>query len=118
MRLIVSLLAWVGVGGLTVALAEPPAGPASNASPPATPVSAATTDKAAVDAAEKRLISQGYKPEMRNGQRVFCRREQVMGSRLGEAKHCGTVEQLKILGQESRDITEHVQRTQLNPNGH
>jgi hypothetical protein len=55
---------------------------------------------------------------MRNGQKVFCRREQVLGSRLGEAKHCATIEQLKVSERESRTFTEEAQRHRITPEGH
>jgi len=73
--------------------------------------------KPAIDPDEKRLISQGYKPEMRDGQKVFCRREQTLGSRLGEARHCATAEQLKVSHQETHDVMDKIQRTQKNPQG-
>ncbi len=62
-------------------------------------------------------MAEGYKPEMRNGEKVFCRREQTLGSRLSEAKHCATAEQLKISQQETHDVIEKIQRTQKNPAG-
>ena len=132
MRFVVGVLACIGAGVLTVAVADPsppeqPAhGPSSpSATGPAAPAPAApqsdraatTVAKPAIDPVEKRLIAQGYKPEMRNGVKVFCRREAVLGSRLGEEKHCATAEQLKVLQQESHDVMDKIQRTQKNPAG-
>ena len=54
---------------------------------------------------------------MHNGEKVFCRREQTLGSRLGEAKHCATAKQLKVSQQETHDVIEKIQRTQKNPAG-
>ncbi len=54
---------------------------------------------------------------MHNGEKVFCRREQTLGSRLGEAKHCATAAQLKVSQQETHDVIEKIQRTQKNPAG-
>jgi Spy/CpxP family protein refolding chaperone len=36
----------------------------------------------------------------------------VLGSRIGEQKHCGTVDQLKVTQEQSQDVTEKVQRSQ------
>jgi len=54
---------------------------------------------------------------MHNGQKVFCRHDPILGSRLGEAKHCATAEQLKVSQQETHDMIDKVQRTQKNPQG-
>jgi hypothetical protein len=67
---------------------------------------------------ERQLISKGYKPEMRDGQKVFCRRDDELGSRIGSVKHCATVEQWKQSQQAGREETESIQRTQVNPTGH
>ncbi|HTT01527.1 MAG TPA: hypothetical protein VMG11_05500 [Steroidobacteraceae bacterium] len=99
------------------------AGAASNAAPASSALSAnhqpaATNDKAqalAVD--DKRLISEGYKMTYINGQKVFCRREPVLGSNI-ERKVCGTADQLAQSRQDSRDLVDRMQRNQLNPAGH
>jgi hypothetical protein len=72
---------------------------------------------AAVDPAEKELLAKGYKIEMHNGERLFCRREEVLGSRLGAGKVCGTKERLKHSEQESKDFTEESQRHRITPDG-
>jgi hypothetical protein len=127
MRLVVGVLACMGAGVLTVAVADPaspeqPAHAASSSSTttaPAAPATAATTPpaKPAIDPEEKRLIALGYKPEMRNGEKVFCRRELALGSRIAEVKHCATAAQVKSSRQETHDVMEKVQRTQTNPQG-
>jgi hypothetical protein len=132
MRFVVGVLACIGAGILTVAVADPPppeqpahAASSTSTSAPAAPApSAPQSDrvapavaKPAIDPEEKHLIALGYKPEMRNGEKVFCRREQTLGSRLGEAKHCATAEQLKVSQQETHDVMDKIQRTQKNPQG-
>jgi hypothetical protein len=132
MRFVVGVLACIGAGILTVAVADPPppeqpahaASSTSTSAPAAPALSAPQSDrvapavaKPAIDPEEKHLIALGYKPEMRNGEKVFCRREQTLGSRLGEAKHCATAEQLKVSQQETHDVMDKIQRTQKNPQG-
>jgi len=132
MRFVVGVLACMGAGVLTVAVADPPPPeqPAHATSSPSTSAPAAPAPSApqsdrvapavakpAIDPEEKRLMALGYKPEMRNGEKVFCRREQTLGSRLGETKHCATAEELKVSQQETHDVMDKIQRTQKNPQG-
>ncbi len=148
MRLIVSVLACVAVGGLSAALADPsapnspatpttPAAAATSAVPaaaapaaaapaaadttggtPAHSANATATPAPAIDPREKHLLSQGYKPQMVKGEKVFCKREAVMGSRTETVSHCGTVDQLASETRLSREATENSQRIQLPSSGH
>jgi hypothetical protein len=146
MRFDVMALAFLGVGGLALSAADPaptvqperaampaavvpdsaspaigaatqapalPAASSSAANPPAAPKAAATE----LSADERRLLNQGYKPQMRNGEKIYCRREAELGSRINSVQHCGTVAQLKTATQHGRDYTENAQRTQNNPMG-
>jgi hypothetical protein len=70
--------------------------------------------KAEEDALEKRFLAEGYKMEMHNGEKVFCRREEQLGSRLGDHKICGTAEQLNFTEQEAKAA---VQRGQMQQRG-
>jgi len=132
MRLVVGFLAMIGAGALAVA--DPPsqtptqsaASPASPASPasaasPATPPTAAASapheTPAAIDPREKMLKARGYHLEMRNGEKFYCRSEEVMGSRLGGRKYCGTVADVEDREHRSKDMAEGAQRQQLNPTG-
>jgi hypothetical protein len=134
-RSLLALLGLLGICSISVTLAEPPASPSTPA-PAATPASAAASTpvtsanaaaaakpeaNAAADAAaaaeEKRLLADGYKPEMRNGTKVWCRREQELGSRLGGQKVCGTPQELKLVVQQNKDLVEKIQKTQHNPSG-
>ena len=146
MRLVVSVLACVGVSGISLALADPPTDAASTApaaaaptaTAPATAPTAATpatpsgpaaearpaepsaaptaAEKSSVeisatqiDQLEKHFLSEGYKIEMRNGDKYFCRREEQMGSRLGGQKQCSTAQQLQFVEKDSQRQMEHAQ---------
>jgi hypothetical protein len=99
---------------VTAPAGAPPAPPASKeaAAPVAAPPAATAP---AVDPAEKRLLAAGYKPELHNGVKVWCRRQEVIGSRLAKQKMCGTARDLAIVLQETKDRIEGAQRQQTNP---
>jgi hypothetical protein len=101
--------------------------PAASPTVPASPVAAAPTTTAAaaarapgpaIDPEEKRLLAAGYKVELRHGEKVYCRREEILGTRLGAVKNCGTAAELRVTVQETRDRIEQVQRQQVNPTIH
>ena len=96
--------------------------PAHSVDATATPATAAPAAAAAaapaIDPREKRLLSQGYRPQMVRGERVFRERETVMGSRTETVSRCGTVDQLVSETQLSREATENSQRIQLPASGH
>lgn len=147
MRSVLALLACVAGGGLSVALADPPAAPASTseaATPatPATPGNPAAAPAAATSAGgvapaapaaqpassvtitaeqavmEKHFLAEGYKVEMRNGQKYYCRREETLGTRLGSQKFCSTEEQLKATEAQAKDLVGTSQRQQASgPSG-
>ncbi len=148
MRSVLALLACVAGGGLSVALADPPAAPASTseaATPatPATPGNPAAAPVAATSAGggvtpaapgaqpassvtitaeqaamEKHFLAEGYKVEMRNGQKYYCRREETLGTRLGSQKFCSTEEQLKATEAQAKALVGTSQRQQASgPSG-
>jgi hypothetical protein len=138
MRFAVRVLAFLGAGAISLALADPSAtapdttpapatAPAATAptpgaraslAPSATPSSAATAPvKPAVDPEEKRLIAMGYRPVMRHGEKVFCKLVDETGSRLGVKKECGTPKELAAKRTEIREEVEQQQRLQMNPVG-
>jgi hypothetical protein len=121
MRLWSGVLALIGVGSIALAVADPPSAPAASSTPvapaanaaastpaastapaaaPATPAAAATgvTVSAQEESQmERHFRSEGYTVEMHNGQKMYCRKEQVLGSRLGgSSKTCTTEDQLKM----------------------
>jgi hypothetical protein len=129
MRFASAILIGLSAVGLTPCLADPPnstAAPASQPAPPATsasstpasaPAEAAPAAKAAssqaspatqaaptLDADEKQLMNAGYTPEMHNGTKLWCKRENEIGSRLGSRqKTCGTAEQLMLAQQRAQE---------------
>ncbi len=136
MRLFSGVLACVFAGAVSMALAEDPppsttnssaaapsAAPATTAATPApvagttksaVTVTAAATPPAApeVDPMEKHFISEGYRMQMRNGQKVFCRREEQLGSRLGGAMTCNSAEELKQIETQAHATVERAQNQQ------
>jgi hypothetical protein len=125
MRLVVGVLACLGAGAMTLALADPsspappqPAAPSSSsASPPATTAPSATQTpapaKPAVDPEEKRLLAQGYRAKMRHGEKVFCRTEPELGSRLAGQEICATIADLKARQTAVREEFEREQRNKM-----
>ena len=66
------------------------------------------------DLLDKHLRSEGYKVEMRNGQKMYCRKEEVLGTRLGgSTKACSTAEQLKITEAQAHELLDRTQRQQV-----
>lgn len=112
----------LGTGGVTFAdptseasppPAAPPAAPAaaapaaSNPAPAAKPTSAAGSE---LTQDEKHFVAQGYKLVTRNGQRLLCRREEVLGSRIGGGEFCSSAERLKLIEQQSQEATENIRK--------
>lgn len=139
MRFFVALLACTGAMNLALAddppaaPANPPAAGAANTAPaPAAaatsaPASAAQPAAAAkpaapaaeqVDAQEKHFLAEGYTLEMHHGNKMFCRREEQMGTRLGAQKVCATGEQLTATERDAKRAMEHSMMPQNNPMTH
>jgi hypothetical protein len=135
-RSIAAVLALLGAGGTSVALADPPAtpdaaAPAASATstaavtPPAAPAAAnanasaaaaakpvsATTADAGSDAAlEKKLTNSGYKPKMKNGAKVWCKRQDEIGTRLGVQEVCATPDEWRQTFRANQDVLERAQK--------
>ncbi|MBV8877504.1 MAG: hypothetical protein JO158_07310 [Gammaproteobacteria bacterium] len=90
----------------------------SAASPAASPPAATQAAAPELSPAESHLIDLGYKPQMRNGQKIYCRREAPMGSRISSGQHCGTVAELATTTQEGRQGLERTQRNTVSPMPH
>jgi hypothetical protein len=91
----------------TTVTSDPVAPSATAAAKPASPA-----DKVP-DAQDKALRSQGYKPEVRNGVTVYCRKETHLGSRF-DTKVCGSPEELADATVNSKDMTGKAQRALTN----
>ena len=149
MRFEILVLAFLGLGSLTLTAAADPV-PATQPERAVTPATAVTDSASATNAAtgvaappaasipaasgpgapkatapqlsvdEQRLINLGYKPkpEMRNGEKIYCRREAALGSRIPAGQHCGTVAELATTTREGREGLEKTQRTTVNPMPH
>jgi hypothetical protein len=92
--------------------------PAAGATPPTASATGASHEAtAAIEPREKRLRLKGYRLEMRHGEKMYCRSEEVLGSRVAGRKVCGTVEELENREHLSQEMIGNVQRQQLNPTG-
>jgi hypothetical protein len=69
------------------------------------------------DAVEKHFLSEGYKLEMHNGEKMFCRREEQLGSRLGGQKVCSTAQQLQETERQAQASVDKNMMQQNNPAG-
>ena len=145
MRMVSLVLAGLGAAGLAQAehyhladgpLPAAPAPPAPATAPahgheataphearapaPAESAAAATAEPAEAKTQEadnqKRLYAAGYRPEIQNGVRLWCRRELTLGSRLAAQKNCGTAESLaQAVQQNQRQIDDAQRKTGLYP---
>jgi len=83
----------------------------------ATGATPAKSDDSVNAAEDKRLRALGYKPEIRNDKKYYCRREAPLGSRF-ETKICGTAEQLSSVRQSGKEALEEAQRHRITQDGH
>ena len=130
MRFVVGALACMAVGGISLALADPsttsPAqtapstataagtSPAPTTAAPVTPQAApAAAATPAIDPEERRLLAEGYRMQMRHGEKVFCRREEVLGSRLEGKMNCSTAQQLKTTRDQAQEAAQRLQRQNI-----
>jgi hypothetical protein len=137
MRYTQLLIASLGIGVFSQALAVDPPSPTSaptataapasliTAAPPQDPAAAAEQAKAEAKAKtdaqakadadakakaiDKRLRAQGYKPMNNNGTIRYCRGEQALGSRF-ERQVCGTPEELDFAEQQGKETVRTIQQ--------
>jgi hypothetical protein len=107
-RFVVGVMACIGLCGVPLALADPPTAPADQAA----------ANKAKLDQDEKTMRAAGYTPEMHNGQKVYCKREQEEDSRLGGHKVCATAEQVLQNITATQDALREALNNQHNVSGH
>jgi hypothetical protein len=72
------------------------------------PVTVVGTKPEDLTTADRDLMKQGYKLEMRHGEKYFCRREQQLGSRF-EVKSCDTAQSIEARRQESQEALRTIQ---------
>jgi len=113
-------LAW-GDESAPTAPAATPAAPASSpsASAAATPASAASAPAPApqqqvapvsAEEADRYFRAKGYTVRVVNGEKLYCRHEEVLGSRLQGAVQCSPAEQLRVQEQQSQLDIQRTQR--------
>jgi hypothetical protein len=96
-----------------VPAAEPAAEhPAASAAQSAPITASVDVEAAQMDQLEKHFVSEGYKVELHNGDKYYCRHEEKLGSRLGRQKQCATAQQLMFTEKDARRQLEHAQRNQ------
>jgi len=136
MRVFTGVIACVGIGAVSVVLADPaeapkatapaavteaqtalPASPSAAATPAAAPAATitATAPSDGQEQLERHFLAEGYKTEMHGSQKVFCRKEDTLGTRLGAVKNCGTVDQLKQREDLAAQAAHDLQRTSQRP---
>jgi len=116
---IVAILACLSVVSPAIVLADSPPSNAASAQSSSTSASkpaAASADAQALTDDEKRLLSEGYKLRIMDGEKRFCRRESVLGSNL-EKTVCTTADRVARSRENARYMTERMQSNQANPNG-
>jgi hypothetical protein len=120
MRKIATILPWILFGTIPLSLADPPAPKTTEATAPSTSSSAAppAASPSQIDPREKALLRMGFRPRMQNGEKVFCKREQELGSRVEGTLPCGTVDHLITEFRLSREAIDQTQRYGTNPTGH
>jgi hypothetical protein len=79
---------------------------ATTATAPATTAPAAAAADADSGAAqlEKRMHAMGYTTSMQHGQKMFCRRDETLGTRLGGAWHCMTENEAQSKSRAQQDV--------------
>jgi hypothetical protein len=81
---------------------------ASDSTPAATAGAKPDAGKPELTAADHELMSQGYKLEMRHGEKYFCRRETIMGSHF-EQKTCNTPTSIQSQQAAAQELTRRIQ---------
>lgn len=109
MRLFFAMLLLALLGGLLSACADrpavAPAAPAAVAVAPAAPAAPTPADDT-----DRRLRAQGYTVQVKNDQKVYCRREEKLGSRVSGRTVCATAEQIKSAADDAAASAEYLQR--------
>jgi hypothetical protein len=87
----------------------------SSTSAAAKPPVAVKADKPELTGEEQRLVSKGYKLNMRNGEKWFCRRELGLGLRVAAQNVCGTASMLLQSRTDQQNDLRDAQKKLVNP---
>jgi hypothetical protein len=90
--------------------AEPPPEASTAAHLPTATAAAVPGDQAQLEKDVQHFIALGFKPEMRGGEQLYCRKETALGSRLAAVKNCGTIAQLRLAEQSAKADVAKAQR--------
>jgi hypothetical protein len=91
----------------------PPAAPPANAAPAqaaTTTAQAASPQQPTTQFDDHNLRAKGYQVKMINGEKYYCRREDVLGTRLQGALQCTEAEELRRRYERSQQTVEQTQR--------
>jgi len=119
-------------GALSVATADEPA----KAPPPSTATAAASSDTATPPSAapaaastpavkpeltedqlDKHFRAEGYSVQVHNGEKYYCKRADVLGSRLQGGQQCTPAQALMVKERQAQEDLEKAQRVMGHPNG-
>jgi len=70
------------------------------------------------DPYEEHFLAEGYKMELHNDEKMFCRKEELPGTRIGKGKVCWSFEQLKTTENGARDQVGRWQQVSTTPKHH
>ena len=94
---------------------SPSAEPETSTATPPRPVTVTATAQSSEEQWERHLLAKGYHMEMRDGQKMFCRREDQLGTRLGNAKACSTPQTLKAAEDRTQEAAHDMQKSSKRP---
>jgi len=89
---------------------RPPDTQAANAAPAHANTQTQGGQQPAAEVDDRILRAKGYQVKMINGEKYYCRREDVLGTRLQGALQCTTAEELRRRQERSRETLDQAQR--------
>jgi hypothetical protein len=95
----------------------PTANPAAAATPAASAPAASSAAAASDDRIEKHFRAEGYTVKTVNGEKQYCKKEDVTGSRLGGSVKCTPEQILMMREREAQENVDRAQRVIIHPQG-